>query len=271
MTWYFSASGVGTWAGGLDAAPSESAKTAFWELAVERFAFTSSPPPSAPRVVVCHVTAPARGSQRPGGPRGRPKMLLDALHDDRRSGPKYGDTAGTAPLPNDKPEFVSGLAVEVRPGVARTDYFVGSELAIAGERLASIAVGAAAPNDIAGTTDEGPRIAKRRVMYGKAVREAFASYGGTLAREARALVVRHHPQRDEDNTWGDLDDGLMRLALWRRGSLGSKRADARAGNPWPLPASLTPCLQHLLFTSFGVDHGPSAAGEPSHPRCRRAD
>jgi hypothetical protein len=49
---------------------------------------------------------------------GRAKALLDALHDDRKSGPFHADLGADAPLADDTPEHVCGLAVEVRGGLA---------------------------------------------------------------------------------------------------------------------------------------------------------
>jgi len=212
-----------TWEDGVDAVPTEERKREFWEIAVRRFATHAGPRPPQPCLVVCRVTAPARWGRPPGGPLGRAKGLLDALHDDRRSGPRYG---ACAPLQDDHPEHVSGLAVEVRAGEPRTDYLVGRGLRIAGELLASVPVAVEAPNDIVGTLGEKARIAVDRIAYGRAVREAFASYAGLMNRRPAALVVRHRPQRDEDNTW----------ATWIAGACGVR---SRHGEHWAAEAPLT--------------------------------
>jgi hypothetical protein len=152
-------------------------------------------------MVVCHVRSPTVWGQAPTGPVNRAKGLLDALHDDRRSGPKYRHLGARPPLEDDDPDHVSGLAVEVVPGDLRTDYQLGGSLSIAGELIAEVPIAAEAPNDIAGTPGEKARIAADRLLYGRAVREAFASCRVTDDRQPTALVVRHRPQRDEDNTW----------------------------------------------------------------------
>ncbi len=125
--------------------------------------------PFAARVVVCHVTAPARHGP-PGGPVGRAKGLLDALHDNRRSGPFYRDLGASPPLVNDDPTHVGVLAVEAIPGYLRTRYLIGTEFRVNGRLVASVPVHVTAPNDIAGSPDENTRISAARLQYGKAVR-----------------------------------------------------------------------------------------------------
>jgi hypothetical protein len=147
------------------------------------------------------VTARTAGRSAPGGPLGRAKGLLDALHDDRRSGPQYQDLPGRAPLVDDHPSHVRALAVEIAAGEPQTEYLIGAELAIAGELIASVPVEAPAPNDIVGTPDEKAKIATGRAAFAAAVQRAFANPRSLLHRRPAALVVRHRPQRDEDNTW----------------------------------------------------------------------
>jgi hypothetical protein len=84
--------------------------------------------------------------------------------------------------------------------VASTQYLLGETLTIAGDLLAAIPVDVAAPNDVAGTQGERDRIAIDCRAFGAAVRDAFAANGG-FAVQPSALVIRHRPQRDEDNTW----------------------------------------------------------------------
>jgi len=209
-----------TWEDGVDAVPTEERKREFWEIAVRRFATHAGPRPPQPCLVVCRVTAPARWGRPPGGPLGRAKGLLDALHDDRRSGPRYG---ACAPLEDDHPEHVSGLAVEVRAGEPRTDYLVGRGLRIAGELLASVPVAVEAPNDIVGTLGEKARIAVDRIAYGRAVREAFASYAGLMNRRPAALVVPP-PAARRGQHLGDVNRRRLRCAQPTRGALGRRGA-----------------------------------------------
>jgi hypothetical protein len=172
----------------------------FFGAAVPQLASGRTSVPSAARVVVCHVTAPARNG-RPGGPVGRAKGLLDALHDNRRHGPFYRDLGVSPLLADDSPAYVTALAVEVSPGHPRTQYLIGTELRVDDQMLASVPVVLAAPNDIAGTPGETARINASRRQYGAAVREAFAHREALLAARPSAVVIRHWPQRDADNTW----------------------------------------------------------------------
>jgi hypothetical protein len=106
-----------------------------------------------------------------------------------------------APLVDDHPGHVSGLAVEVIAGPPRTDYLLGDTLEIQGQRLAAVPVAIAAPNDIVATAPEKRTIAEARIGFGRAVRAAFAALGPLPPHTPAALVVRHRAQRDEDNTW----------------------------------------------------------------------
>jgi hypothetical protein len=151
-----------------------------------------------PLIIAGHITA---GGRQPGGPAGRAKTFLDALHDDRKSGPKYHDLGAPAPLADDGPRQVSGLALEVRPGAPRTRYLIGARLHVRGQLLAQVPIQCAAPNDIVGTPGEQARIAADQRAFGQAVRIAFSQHLLGRVAKAGAVVVRHHPQRDEDNTW----------------------------------------------------------------------
>jgi hypothetical protein len=201
VSWRFSIAGSASWEDHVEAASTEDRKHAYWESAVPHLARHQGSRPPQPCVVVCHVTAPGRGSAPPAGPIGRAKGLLDALHDDRSSGPRYRDLGVTPPLADDTPAHVRGLAVEVRVGSPGTNYVLGEDLTVEGTLLASVPVEAQAPNDIAGTPGEKPKIAAARVAFARAVSAAFALEPELRQHSPAALVVRHLPQRDEDNTW----------------------------------------------------------------------
>jgi hypothetical protein len=198
--WRFTVTDTEPWAGGVDAVPVEMSERQFIGTAVPQLASGRASVPSAARVVICHVTAPARNG-RSGGPVGRAKGLLDALHDNRRQGPFYSALGVSPPLADDSPAHVIALAVEVSPGHPRTRYLIGTELRVDGQMLALVPVELAAPNDIAGTPGETAKINAARRQYGAAVREAFAHHQALLAGRPSAVVIRHWPQRDADNTW----------------------------------------------------------------------
>lgn len=113
------------------------------------------PAATVPLIVAGHIS---EGVRRPGGPAGRGRAFLDALHDDRKSGPKYRDLGAPAPIPDDTPRHVGGLALEVRLGAPETRYPIGARLRVAGRLLAEVPVRCAAPNDIASTSGERARI-----------------------------------------------------------------------------------------------------------------
>lgn len=200
MKWQFSVSDSEPWTASVDAVPVELKESLFIETAVPRLAEVAGEVPVAARVVVGHVTAPARNGL-PGGPVGRAKGLLDALHDNRRHGPFYRDFGVSPPLINDDPEHVQVLAIEVIAGHSVTQYAIGTELHINGQLVATVPVLFPAPNDIAGTPDEMVKIRAARVQYGKAVRDGFAQHTAPLTQHPAAVVVRHPPERDADNTW----------------------------------------------------------------------
>ncbi|MGZ6565260.1 MAG: hypothetical protein ACXVH1_37995, partial [Solirubrobacteraceae bacterium] len=114
--------------------------------------------------------------------------------------------------------------VEVQAGHPTTEYGIGRDLSVTGELVARVEVGAAAPNDIAGTRSEVPRIAAARRAFAEAVRHAFSSQ--FVSAELRALVIRHLPQRDEDNTW----------ATWIAAVCGIQNGGV---DHWSAPAPLT--------------------------------
>ncbi len=202
MTWTFDVEDL-AWSITVPGAPTEDTKRRFWEGAVPLIAAAGLPAAPARCVVIARVTAATKGPIPPGGPRGRAKGLLDALHDDRGSGPKYSQMGVRPPLANDNPEDVGGLAVEVRAGTtACVEYRVGTGLQVAGQHRLSLDVNAAGPNDIAGTRQEKVGIAERCVQLAEAVHCTWNRSAATIcAREVKAIVVHHHPARDEDNTW----------------------------------------------------------------------
>ena len=59
----------------------------------------------------------------------------------------------------------------------------------------------AAPSDIAGSSDEKARISNARLQFGKAARESLTRHATPLRERPTAVVMRHRPQRDADNTW----------------------------------------------------------------------
>lgn len=172
--------------------------TAFWEIAVPLIAGASQRSRS-PVVVIARCTVPpAPGRALPGGPRGRAKGLLDALHDDRRSGPSYVALSRQAPLADDKPTHVCGLAVEVVAGRRpQVEYLVGRGLRVGGRLLGRLPVDGAAPNDVS----ESARLVVPRQQYAAAVLAAWDASPVAEAASASAVVVHHRPARDEDNTW----------------------------------------------------------------------
>lgn len=117
------------WTATVPAAPSEDHRTAFFEAAVPVLAASGKPAATGPLIVVGHISA---AGHLPGGPASRAKAFLDALHDDRKSGPQYGDLRLPAPLPDDTTRHVTGLAVEIRPGTPQTRYLIGRQLRVAG-------------------------------------------------------------------------------------------------------------------------------------------
>lgn len=197
--------------------PSDTAELC--DLVVPRVAKGMKGRPSGVCVVVVRVSgAPPQFSLKE-----RAKGLLDALHDRRRRGAKYAACGVLAPLPDDSPKHVGGLAVEMGPGPAcRIEYRIGPKLLIRGVRLASIPVTKAAPNDVWADPAEGERIKAGRVAFAKGLVGAW-NESEPLASASRGagIVVRHHPSRDEDNTWstwiGALAGASWSHALWPSG------------------------------------------------------
>ena len=189
MTWMFETDPA--WRGVVEAVPTGDRAADWYEVAVPQLAATGAGQAPSPCIVVAHVQTP-----RPVGPRGLAKRLMDALHDQRLTGVKHGQTA---PLADDHPGSVAGLAVEVQVGpTAQVEYALGGELRIAGDKpIARLEIGIDCPNDVTESTDR-IRLARR------AFREATAdAWGESAALESGALAVliRHARGRDEDNTW----------------------------------------------------------------------
>ena len=204
------------WAVSVPCAPKFETYAQYFDEAVPLIAQSGIARPISPCVVVARVTSRvAAGRRTPAGPKDRAKGLMDALHDDRRKGPKYRDLGAVAPLPDDDPDHVVGLAVEVVGGSEdAVTYRLGASLEVAGELHCSpIDVAIAAPNDI----DESARLAAPRREFAEAVARAVATTGVSAVPPADGcLVIRHHPQRDEDNTWATWIAGLVGRSAWSR-------------------------------------------------------
>jgi hypothetical protein len=200
VQWRFTVTDSDPWTGIVDAVPVELKESLFIEAAIPQLAEVAGEVPAAARVVVGHVTAPGRNGP-PGGPVGRAKGLLDALHDHRRHGPFYRDLGMSSPLVNDDPAHVQVLAIEVIVGHPQTQYEIGTGLSINGQLVARVPVPFPAPNDIAGTPSEIVKILAARLQYGEAVRVGFAQHTALPIQHPDAVVIRHRPQRDADNTW----------------------------------------------------------------------
>ena len=190
----------------VPAAPRFDRYAEYFAVAVPAIAATRLDLPPGPCVVTATVTDVASPGRRPAGPKDRAKGVLDALHDARRTGPFYRELGVSAPLANDHPAVVRGLAVEVHAGPEpRVEYAIGTDLQIAGELIGAIDVDDApeAPNDV---RESGPRLDADRAAFAAAVcagwQRAQRDFGDPA--RATAVVVRHRPfrsPRDEDNTW----------------------------------------------------------------------
>ena len=195
-------------------------------------------PVTGPCVVTGHFTAPGRG-QAPGGPKGRAKAFLDALHDGRRTRPRYHDIGSCPPLAGDDPVHLAGLALEVAAGHARTEYLIGDQLRVRGELLAEVPVNHPAPNDIAGSRQEQAAISDSRTTYGRAVRAAFRCCRANRALLSSATtpsVMRTTPgrrgsQRSSDRVPATRATGLRGI----RSADGSRRQSPASPAPQPAP------------------------------------
>jgi hypothetical protein len=217
--WFFDT--TSPWTAIVPAAPKFETYRQYFEIAVPEIARARKGPARTPCVVVARVTArPAQGRSTPGGPKDRAKGLMDALHDDRTNGPKYRDLGARAPLPDDHGESVHGLAVEVHAGMPDSvEYRLGRVLQIVGRLLMDpIDVCVPAPNDI----DESARlVTPRRAYVADLVARCDRRGAEGCVQHARALVVRHRPQRDEDNTWATWISALTGGSAWSKEAWGS--------------------------------------------------
>jgi hypothetical protein len=170
---------------------------AYFEQAVPQLAAAGLGRVAGPCVVVGRIS----GSSATTLPN-RAKALLDALHQDRR-GPRYADLGAEPPIPDDNPAHVRGLALELRVArEERVEYRLGTRLLVGGELQAAVNVPAAAPNDIWADARERALIAERRSTFAAALAAAWADSAAPASLEPdMTLIVRHQPQRDEDNTW----------------------------------------------------------------------
>jgi hypothetical protein len=202
----------------------------------------------SPCVVVARVTArPAPGRTKPGGPKDRAKGLMDALHDGRKYGPKYSDLGAIAPLSGDHPGCVCGLAVEVQVGDSdRVEYLLGTSLTVAGRLLmAPIDVHVPAPNDISASAAEKARIdAGRKTFVEDLVRRCDLGAMRGCGESVHALVIRHRPQRDEDNTWATWVSALTGGSDWSRAAWPSSGSPFSGWSPMAIASvadSSLPC------------------------------
>jgi hypothetical protein len=217
MTWLFDT--PSPWTARVPSVPTFETYRQYFEVAVPEIALARAGAAPTPCVVVARVTArPAQGQRRPGGPRDRAKGLMDALHDDRSTGPKYADLRATAPLPDDDPRYVHGLAVEVQPGDHdRVEYRLGSRLLVEGSLLTQVDAHVPAPNDVYASPQEKPRFeAAREAFLGDLIRRCDHGSVKACAPKARCLVIRHRPQRDEDNTWATWVSALTGGGAWSK-------------------------------------------------------
>jgi hypothetical protein len=183
------------WSGQVDAVPTGDRAADWHDTAVPQLAATGTGRAPTPCVVVAHVETP-----RPVGPKGLAKRLMDALHDQRPTGARYGSNP---PLSDDHPRMVSGLAVQVRAAAApRVTYTLGSELHVhADNTLARIEVALDCPNDVGASSAENARLKVARAAFGQATAAAWGDHPAVDARLTPAILIRHASGRDEDNTW----------------------------------------------------------------------
>jgi hypothetical protein len=206
----------------VPAAPTFERYQEYFEIAVPALASEALELPH-PVMIVARVSAkPAPGRQLPAGPRDRAKALMDALHDQRRKPPFYRDLGRPAPLTDDKPHFVRGLAVEVRPSpVTSTEYRFGSELLAVGRVMTAADVDLLAPNDIWVSPSSRERIERAREAFAAALVSAWPRAAAVDLVDATALVVRHQPDRDEDNTWSHWLGAVTGRPAWSQKYWGS--------------------------------------------------
>jgi hypothetical protein len=255
-TWIFDTHA--TWSATVDDVPRGDRNLAWFEAAIPQIAAAKRGRATEPSVVVAHITA-----QGLVGAKGRAKPLLDALHDDRRTGPKYADLGWPPPLRGDSPPNVRGLAVEVRAGEPdRVEYRLGSDLVIKGEPVVgAFDVDVDCPNDIGTDSAHNARLRGQRVEFARAVAAEWASLAREVPPDGVAVVIRHRPGRDEDNTWegwlGALTGASWARDLWPDGApLAGRRLAAVASVSDPaLDAAVRYELIAPTATSMPVDGG----------------
>lgn len=194
------------WVAQVGAAPKFETYASYFAAAVPDVIDTCSGRPLTPCFVVARVVDLASSGRRVGGPKDRAKGLLDALHDQRQTGPFYRDFGVEAPLPDDHPPVVAGLAVEVRAGdEPAVEYRIGSRLTLAWNVVGTIDVDASfgeAPNDI---RESSTRLTEERERFAEGVVRGWNRASGDIdPSEVRGVLIRHLPfasPRDEDNTW----------------------------------------------------------------------
>lgn len=216
--WNFSIAGAAVAV--VPAAPRFDAYSEYFDVAVPALATAGFLAATIPAIVLAQVRAvTATGRVLPAGPMDRAKGVMDALHDQRRSGPKYVELAVQPPLPDDGNRYISGLAVEVRPGSHnQTTYLLGQSLLANGSLIAGWNVERDAPNDIWADSREKERTAIARAAFARAVAANCPRDLPLVPRDA-FLIVRHVPTRDEDNTWRTWL-GALGGASWSRDAWG---------------------------------------------------
>jgi hypothetical protein len=143
------------------------------------------------------------------------KALLDALHDCKHNPPHYRTGGGIAPIADDDPRHVSALAVQVVAGMKESVQFVLADgVRINGDLIASIDVDAQAPNDVAASSAEESARKGLRRAFAEAVLGRWPKESPNDLTDASCLMVRHGPQRDEDNTWATWIGVLTRGGSW---------------------------------------------------------
>jgi hypothetical protein len=220
-----------------------------------------------PVVIVARVTAlTARGRRRPAGPRDRAKALMDALHDQRRKPPFFRELGRAAPIPDDNPNFVRGLAVEIHAGpTAQVEYRLGTALQVNGEVLIQVDVDRVAPNDIVAFPSERERIEREREEFVAELVRAWPT-GIPPLDHATTLVVRHHPHRDEDNTWGTWLGALTGRSSWSRDRWGDSPplASWRPSAVASVSGADLPCATRLELIGPASGNSPEAWPGPEY-------
>jgi hypothetical protein len=171
-------------------------------------------PDQGPWAVIARVTSRVPRSITPE----LAKRLLDTLHDCKHLSPHYRDRGLVPVLVDDDQRFVTGLAVELRVGeVERVDFILAAGLNARADPLGSADAMVAAPNDISSGGAEEIRRQTARGKYVASLRDSWPqSRLPAQVAKCTHLVVRHGPQRDEDNTWATWIGALRRSVAWSR-------------------------------------------------------